>query len=1282
MPPVEQPFPRRHRSTRTTTMSGPRPSKGKSKAVATRNAARNKPCHLWRTSGVCRFGTRCKFRHVESEKGSLQVNSAVDGKEKDESETKPATPRFVHNSSAPLPNGDAKPGPSGSNIAPVNVPPSVSVKSSEGRSDVYNVSNFPVKAIVCREWKRNGKCAYGAECRFGHPIQINAENGETIGEASNVQKSSPKATVQGRGTIGKKKAKIQKRAEEERLAKEKLERENQEKRIKTEEEAKERRERAEREKLERERLERERLERERLAREKLERERLAREKRERDRLERERLERERLERERLERERLERERLERERLERENEEKRIKAEEEAKERKERAESQRKAAEEKRKKKEAARQKKAEAAQLKREECKLRKQAQKKRAQEMEQARLQNEERLAREKAEREAAMREQMKARREMEAAAIEQYIVSESSLVTFAAGLNIQGVVSGFDLCRITIKNLPSDAKAEEIADIFAQQGVASTEYFVLELKPTHNGAKREAVVVANVDQGQNIAIGLEGIEFRDETLTFEVSENASWNGMSTAAQNTPFLTVSWWAPSETIIATYESEEQARKQIQRLNGKTWNGRRIRAMLNNHPNAARFFTSLHEVKILGCAPDTWLDTEFFDFVDSYDIRLLSAASHNLDDVFHHVREHLRNCPGVQMHTYEVLNNGTQIDAEARIKVGFDEWEDAKRAHDTMDKKRLLIHNFPLLRSWLPKPLQYSIKIPRQQFQAQKSQWDELSEKKPGRDAHVQTKVGDRGDVFIRVLGQDKKAAGSLKVRVEGMAAGEKLDATHWHPSFGFPRGNAFLNRIFGEKQVYIRNDFKARCLRACGEPTRIEEAKQMIKGEVDRLAGMETTRVMDPACVRGFMREGLGKLKELIGDDNVTVNIASAPFRVTVKGGVEATHHLQRLMDEARMIGALDEALPGDTDRETCPICTDDVSNGEQLGCGHAYCSGCLSHFLTSAVDNKNFPLACMGNGGACQVPFPIPSIRRFLPPQLFENLVEAAFATYLEQHSQELKYCTTPDCKQIYRRRSDKTLLKCPACFSTICPMCDEEAHEGMTCQERRIHRDPGLQDRLTEEFAREHGYKNCPQCRIFIEKTEGCNHMTCKCGAHICWRCMGIFTANTIYPHMQSAHNGIYDTVPGGANNDDIFGANDDAAAMAAQMQELARFERQREVAQYVRAVPANPFVDDRQERERRARIAEQEVQRRNEARHQWAQWAWLIDEQDTQRINEERARQARARQTTLDAQETERRRDEERARQERQEQARRAELLATQRRAEEDRGWCIVM
>lgn len=31
----------------------------------------------------------------------------------------------------------------------------------------------------------------------------------------------------------------------------------------------------------------------------------------------------------------------------------------------------------------------------------------------------------------------------------------------------------------------------------------------------------------------------------------------------------------------------------------------------------------------------------------------------------------------------------------------------------------------------------------------------------------------------------------------------------------------------------------------------------------------------------------------------------------------------------------------------------------------------------------------------------------------------------------------------------------------------------------------------------------------KKCPKCRMWVEKSEGCNAMTCRCGTTFCWRC-----------------------------------------------------------------------------------------------------------------------------------------------------------------------------
>lgn len=55
----------------------------------------------------------------------------------------------------------------------------------------------------------------------------------------------------------------------------------------------------------------------------------------------------------------------------------------------------------------------------------------------------------------------------------------------------------------------------------------------------------------------------------------------------------------------------------------------------------------------------------------------------------------------------------------------------------------------------------------------------------------------------------------------------------------------------------------------------------------------------------------------------------------------------------------------------------------------------------------------------------------------------------------------------------------------------------------------------------------------KICPKCGNGVIKTEGCNHITCICGAHWCFACSGLFEQNTIYHHMKAAHGSWYSEV-----------------------------------------------------------------------------------------------------------------------------------------------------
>ena len=64
-----------------------------------------------------------------------------------------------------------------------------------------------------------------------------------------------------------------------------------------------------------------------------------------------------------------------------------------------------------------------------------------------------------------------------------------------------------------------------------------------------------------------------------------------------------------------------------------------------------------------------------------------------------------------------------------------------------------------------------------------------------------------------------------------------------------------------------------------------------------------------------------------------------------------------------------------------------------------------------------------------------------------------------------------------------------------------------------------------------------------HCPECDVAVERTSGCNHITCTCGTHWCFTCGGAFELDVIYTHMSEAHGGFYDD-----NDDDDDDRNED--------------------------------------------------------------------------------------------------------------------------------------
>lgn len=85
---------------------------------------------------------------------------------------------------------------------------------------------------------------------------------------------------------------------------------------------------------------------------------------------------------------------------------------------------------------------------------------------------------------------------------------------------------------------------------------------------------------------------------------------------------------------------------------------------------------------------------------------------------------------------------------------------------------------------------------------------------------------------------------------------------------------------------------------------------------------------------------------------------------------------------------------------------------------------------------------------------------------------------------------------------------------MVCNECGKRFCSQCLLEPHEGK-CDDEEIN-----------FFKNNLHYRQCQKCKVIIEKNQGCNHMTCRCGYQFCYVCGDRWSPHHYFRHDE---NGI---------------------------------------------------------------------------------------------------------------------------------------------------------
>ena len=190
-----------------------------------------------------------------------------------------------------------------------------------------------------------------------------------------------------------------------------------------------------------------------------------------------------------------------------------------------------------------------------------------------------------------------------------------------------------------------------------------------------------------------------------------------------------------------------------------------------------------------------------------------------------------------------------------------------------------------------------------------------------------------------------------------------------------------------------------------------------------------------------------------------------------------------------------------------------CQICNEALQAKDlcSLGCIHLFCRPCILIYIKLKIEEAQV-ISMMCPNHECDVEINEELIKDLVPSGLYEKYLKFKASEELSKDI-FLRFCPAPDCEGFDRGSSKKQRLTCSQCKFEYCYYCTEKWHDGKKC---RMNDDKAL-----DKWANANGVKFCPNCKRKVQKSLGCNHMTCtKCGYEWCWLCGKHFDSS----HLES--------------------------------------------------------------------------------------------------------------------------------------------------------------
>lgn len=679
---------------------------------------------------------------------------------------------------------------------------------------------------------------------------------------------------------------------------------------------------------------------------------------------------------------------------------------------------------------------------------------------------------------------------------------------VQCSAGFDIQRIQTAFESSTLLVSNISQRVRPNHLKATLTSYGPVDDLHMPAVISP----GTVVKVTYSDAAAAQKAQNALNGMKMYDLTITARIAASGTLKTAATALLKDTAVRITWEAPAKEVYAGYSNTEQALKAIQIARANPLHGHYLRGEIYEGMPAV----DVVNVHFRGVPVDVD-KPDLVRFINPVDIMWTRPNYTDFDDGVRFIRGHLRECGDLEH--FDVLPPPYRDGGTVKAWATFATAAKAKEAARRLDGRRPVCLGLTVVRAKHVQALSYT--LPPDKFSKLGAAIEALQASQRGSFTTVFIAHRPNGFVVVRLSADEQKELAHLKHQFEKILKGDVVRCDGkvvWDSYFARKEGWEFLQGLRTKNPaVHFENDTQRMLIRLYAFSVDRARFASAIVAKVKELQSQKKLEIpLNGRLFGAVISNGeFKRLQQKYGMDNAHIDVHR---RVLYVRGDFMTY--RTFKNAVEQIG---QRLPAVTSYSgpTCPICFDKPSPPVRLQCGHTWCRACIAHYFRAATEQKTFPLKCLGNEGRCTTKISIGVAKEVLSGQELQAIVNAAFLLHIQARPREYHFCPTPDCPQVYRTTQQKATLQCPSCLTSICTRCHAEAHDGFQCADQ-------VQDELFNKWMKEHDVKHCPTCNVPIERTEGCNHMTCtRCQTHICWQCMKTFPGGEgIYGHMREVH------------------------------------------------------------------------------------------------------------------------------------------------------------